>query len=262
MYCQSSSWISSMNIYQKLLTGLRRALTGSPYNFTYAADGFAVRKKFVPFLKDDKFEKAWSETTQVNDAHWDGQTPDIRWRCHVCIWAASNCLNIEGDFAEFGVNTGMLSSMVLKLTDFEKSGKKFYLYDTFDGIPEDMATSAEIAHTKKMNATLYKNNILEVAKSVFAPYSGVEFAVGRLPETIAPSGIKKIAYASIDLNSAVAEMATVTEIWDMMTSGGMIVLDDYGFGGHEDQNQAWNEFAKSKGRIIFSVPTGQGILMC
>jgi len=129
------------------------------------------------------------------------------------------------------------------------------------GIPEDMATSSEKAHTKKMNETLYKNDVLEVAKDVFAPFSGIEFAVGRLPETIAPSNIKKIAYASIDLNSAVAEMAVAAEIWDIMTPGGMIVLDDYGFGGHEDQNKAWNQFAKSKGRVILAMPTGQGILM-
>ncbi len=250
-----------MNIYQKLLGGLRKTLTNAPYRYTYWADGFAVRKKFIPFSGDEKFATAWKETTDVNDDHWDGETPDIRWRCHVCAWAASNCLNLEGDFAEFGVNTGILSSMVLKLIDFEGSGKKFYLFDTFHGIPEDMATAAEIEHTKKMNASLYANDVLAVAKNVFEPYSGIEFAVGRLPETIAPSGINKIAYASIDLNSAVAEMAVAAEIWDRMTSGGMIVLDDYGFGGHEDQNNAWNEFAKSKGRTILAVPTGQGILM-
>ena len=250
-----------MNLYLKTLTGLRKLLTNAPYSYTYAADGLAVRKKFVPFIGDEKFATAWKETTDVNDVHWDGETPDIRWRCHVCAWAASSCLNLEGDFAEFGVNTGILSSMVLKLIDFEGSGKKFYLFDTFQGIPEDMATAAEAEHTKEMNEKLYANDVLGVAKSVFAPYSGIEFAVGRLPETIEPSGIKKIAYASIDLNSAVAEMAVAAEIWDRMTAGGMIVLDDYGFNRHQDQNQAWNEFAKSKGRTILALPTGQGILM-
>lgn len=126
--------------------------------------------------------------------------------------------------------------MALKLVDFEGSNKKFFLYDTFHGIPEDLATDAEKANTKIKNETLYKNDVLEVAKAVFAPYSRIEFVVGRLPETIALSGIKKIAYASIDLNSAVAEMGVAAEIWDIMTLGGMIVLDDYGFQGHEEQN--------------------------
>jgi predicted O-methyltransferase YrrM len=63
------------------------------------------------------------------------------------------------------------------------------------------------------------------------------------------------------LNSVVAEMGVAKEIWDRMTPGGMIVLDDYGFGGHEEQNKAWNEFARSKERVIFAVPTGQGILI-
>ncbi len=151
--------------------------------------------------------------------------------------------------------------MALKLVDFEGSNKKFFLYDTFHGIPEDLATDAEKANTKIKNETLYKNDVLEVVKGVFAPYSRIEFVVGRLPETIALSGIKKIAYASIDLNSAVAEMGVAAEIWDIMTLGGMIVLDDYGFQGHEEQNKAWNNFAKSKGRTILALPTGQGILI-
>ncbi len=250
-----------MNIYQRLLTGFRKAVCGAPFKFTYAADGFAVRKKYVPFLDDDTFNKAWQETTKLNDPYWGGTTPDIRWRCHVCAWAASSCLDIEGDFAEFGVNTGILSSMVLKTIDFEKTGKRFFLYDTFTGIPEDMATPAEIAHTKKMNDTIYATDIFEVAKEVFSPFKNIEFVQGRLPETIEASGIEKIAYASIDLNSVVAEMAVAEAIWDRMSTGAMIVLDDFGFGGHEDQNKAWNEFAASKGKMIFTVPTGQGILM-
>ncbi len=61
-----------MGVYKRLLTGLRKAIAGTPYRFTYAADGFGVRNKFVPFLGDEKFDVAWKETTDVNDIHWDG----------------------------------------------------------------------------------------------------------------------------------------------------------------------------------------------
>lgn len=249
-----------MNLYQKALRTVRGAVGGSPIRFTYSADGFGVRKKYIPFLHDDKFKQAWDETVQLNAGLWAGDMPDIRWRCHTCAWVASNCMRLNGDFAEFGVNTGILSSMILKTVDFD-SNKKFYLYDTFAGIPEDLADSAEIEHTRKMNESIYSHDGLAVAKKVFAPFEkNVEFVVGRLPETIKPSGIEKIAYASIDLNSVVAEMGVANEIWDKLTPGGFIVLDDYGFGGHEKQNAAWNTFAKQKERMIFALPTGQGLL--
>jgi hypothetical protein len=79
----------------------------------------------------------------------------------------------------------------MKMVNFEDSGKKFYLFDTFEGIPEDLATPGELIHTKKMNASIYANNILEITKKIFSPYKRIKFVVGRLPETIKPSGLKK-----------------------------------------------------------------------
>lgn len=251
-----------MNPYQKLLRGLRKSVSGAEYRFTYAADGFGVRKKFVPFLEDAEFECAWQRTLQANEGLWEGGSlPDIRWRCHTCIWAARNCLRLDGDFAEFGVNTGIMSSMILQTTPTNASGKKFYLFDTFSGIPVDTATEAEKAHVEKMNRTLYSHDGLEVAKRVFSPFDSVEFVVGRLPETIAKSGVDRLSYVAIDLNSVEAEMAVAGEIWDKIVPGGIIVLDDYGFGGHEEQRLAWDAFASDNGRMVMALPTGQGMLM-
>ena len=251
-----------MNPYQKLLKGVRKSVSGAPYRFTYAADGFGVRKKHVPFLADAAFDQAWQNTLQVNEGLWEGGSlPDVRWRCHTCIWAASNCMRLEGDFAEFGVNTGVMSSMILQTTTANESGKKFYLFDTFSGIPEDTATKAEKAHVKKMNQTLYSHNGLDVAKRVFAAFDSAEFVVGRLPDTISKSGVDRLSYVSIDLNSVDAEMAVANEIWDKIVPGGIIVLDDYGFGGHEEQRQAWDAFAAKNNRMVMALPTGQGMLM-
>lgn len=250
-----------MNLYKRLLASIRTTVSGAPYRFTYAADGFGVRNKYVPFQNDDAFDAAWQETKQFNDPFWDGNTPDIRWRAHVCAWAASNCLRLDGDFAEFGVNTGILSSMVLKTTDFAASGKSFYLFDTFAGIPTELATEKELAHTEAMNETIYADDVLSEARRAFAPFDNIEFVIGRLPDTLEDCGLDRISYASIDLNSVVAEMAVIERIWDKFTSGGMIVLDDYGFSRHEEQNHAWNQFAKAQDRQILAMPTGQGVLM-
>ena len=95
-----------------------------------------------------------------------------------------------------------------------------------------MASANEKEHTAEMNKSIYSGDVLSTAKAVFKPFDNIEFVVGWLPGTIASSGLGKIAYASIDLNSVQAEMAVIEEIWDRISPGGMIVLDDYGFGGH------------------------------
>ncbi len=97
------------NAYLRARNALLKAVTGVPHTFTYAGDGFGVRKKYLPFGNDPVFDNAWADVSAINAPFFGGTTPDIRWRAHVCIWAASNCSRLDGDFAEFGVNTGILS---------------------------------------------------------------------------------------------------------------------------------------------------------
>lgn len=251
-----------MNIYQKALMAIRKGIAGTPVRMTYASDGFGVRKKYVPFGRHHAFDAAWDHVEEVNRGLWaGGDLADIRWRCHTCIWAAQTCLRLPGDFAEFGVNTGILSSMILRTTDFSRSGKKFYLFDTFAGIPEEMATETERKSVRKKNEGIYSHDGLAVAKRAFSGFEeNVEFVVGRLPDTLENSGIDQLSYVSIDLNSVNAEMAVINDIWNKIVPGGLIVLDDFGFPGFEEQREAWLAFAAGHDRMILSVPTGQGIL--
>ena len=159
-------------------------------------------QKYVPFLHDNSFNASWRDVTTKADERWIGGTPDIRWRVHVCIWAAEQCLRLDGDFAEFGVNTGLLSSMILKETDFDASGKKFFLFDTYEGIPIEMASEGEAKGVEKMNKNMYtgnanNDNVLEFVQEVFAPHPGVEIVQGLLPKSIEQASFDKLSYVSI-----------------------------------------------------------------
>ena len=72
---------------------------------------------------------------------------------------------------------------------------------------------------------------------------------------------KKIAYLSIDLNNVIPEIAAAEYFWNRMMPGGMILLDDYGFKGFEEQHIAFDDFAKEKGTQVLSLPTGQGLII-
>ena len=43
---------------------------------------------------------------------------------------------VEGDFVELGCNTGASSVLITKLLAEHNSGKKFAVYDSFDGLPK------------------------------------------------------------------------------------------------------------------------------
>ena len=98
-------------------------------------------------------------------------------------------------------------------------------------------------------------------KKQFAPHPNVEIVKGLLPGSIDDAKFDSLSYISIDLNITSAEIGVIESIWDRITPGGIIVLDDYGLTGHEEQNAAWNAFALKAGRMIMTLPTGQGILM-
>lgn len=46
-----------------------------------------------------------------------------------------------------------------------------------------------------------------------------------------------------------------------MVSGAIVVLDDYGWSGHEEQKHAFDSFARSRGVEVLSLPTGQGLIL-
>ena len=84
---------------------------------------------------------------------------------------------------------------------------------------------------------------------------------GFIPDTLSQITTEKIAYASIDLNCVQPEKDALTFIWEKLVNGGIIVFDDYAFPGHEKQKKSHDAFAKEKNCLIFTVPTGHGVLI-
>lgn len=226
----------------------------------YRADGIGLNGKNVSALAEPTFDKAYNEASRLNAEGWRGEAPDIRWRAHICCWAAQNALSLQGDFVECGVHTGLLSLTVAHFLDFAKLDRKFWLLDTFKGIPLDRVATHEKAHAAELNTVLYFD-CYDLALRNFAPFPNARLVRGTLPDSLTETQIDRIAYLSMDLNNANGEMATIEHLWPKLSPGGIVVIDDYAFTGYEPQFHAWNDFAHSKGQMILTVPTGQGILI-
>ena len=249
-----------MKILKSLDRVMKKALHGDRKRYQYYADGLGVRGRSLTFMTEPRFAQAWQDVSAANDPHWPDHTPDIRWRAHVAVWAAEQGLRLDGDFAEFGVFTGLLAQMILRNTDFARSGKRMYLFDTFSGIPQSSQTADEASKAERFNAHLYNRDYYDVAAAFFASYPCVKLVRGELPGSLDGVPFTKLAYVSVDLNVAKPEIEVIEAIWDRLSTGAFVVLDDYGFKGHEVQHDAWNRFAARVGRRILTSPTGQGLL--
>lgn len=233
-----------------------RALVQGP--LTYNQDGLATRHN-ADFMRDPRFVAAYR-------AGMENGPPATRveWRVHVALWCATQALRLEGDFVECGVHTGILSGAVMTWLDFAKeTRRRFFLFDTWAGIPVEQMTAAERAMGESANRKYQNGDVLhaDVLKK-FSRWPNAVITRGRVPESLAAmQDCQRVAYASIDLNVTEAEMGAIDFLWPRMASGGIVLLDDYGWAPHINQKVAWDAWAARNGVMILALPTGQGMIL-
>lgn len=221
---------------------------------TYNQDGLATRLN-CDFMKDEKFITAYK--LGKNTGSWGSF--DIHWRAYICCWAANRAKNIQGDFVECGVNKGGLALTVMTYVDFKNLSKRFYLLDTFGGLADKYISDDE--KKSGIDRENYKyEKCYDFVKETFKEFSNVEIIKGPVPDTLPLVKAEKISYLSIDMNCALPEIAAAEFFWDKLTSGAIMILDDYGCPGHIMQKKAFDKFAVEKYVQVLSLPTGQGLI--
>ena len=161
-----------------------------PEFWTYISTGFISDPRFAAAYKAGKDTGSWGH--------------EIEWRVHVSCWIAEQAAQLPGDFVECGVNRGGISRSIVEYLDFNKLDKKFYLLDTFEGFPEDMADTAATAIPEG-----YYTECYEAARATFAPFPGCVLIRGAVPGTLPQVATEHVAYLSIDMNSAPPETAAM-----------------------------------------------------
>lgn len=242
---------------------LRWAREQEPQPSHKSGDGMVLHGRALGFLSDPAFLRAYERG--MNSGHHIaravGSTDDlhIEYRVYVECWAASQGLLIEGDFVTCGVNTGVMPLAICEYLDFNKTGRRFYLFDTYNGIPETQMSDGERQRGLEENAAYY-SDCYDLARENFAPYPNAKLVRGMVPDTLNDVQIDKVAYLAIDMNIAYPERKAIEFFWPKLTPGALIVLDDYGFSAFVGQRASMDEFAASVGVSVLTLPTGQGLI--
>lgn len=232
---------------------------GAPNHFlkfsdpTYNSDGLISRHN-ADFLSDPLFVESYAF------ARTTGMTANDHpaWRHHVVYWAAHHASLLDGDFVECGVNRGSMSRGLINYVRFDRLPKTLWLLDTYHGLVETHITDEERRHGRLSGGY---EECLEAVRKTFAPFRNVRIIPGTVPETLPQVTAEKIAYLAIDMNCVIPEIAAAEYFWDKLVSGALVVLDDYGWQGHEPQKQGFDDFAQHRGCRVLSLPTGQGLII-
>ena len=112
-------------------------------------------------------------------------------------------------------------------------------------------------NTQHLASGFYTTDVDTVRRN-FAEWRNVKIIVGSIPDTLSDVTSSTIAFLHLDLNCSLPEVAAAEALWDRISPGGIILLDDYAYAGYRSQKLAMDRFAESRKVSILSLPTGQG----
>lgn len=226
--------------------GIQLAVNNTAPDGIYAGDNIFTIGRNLGFLEEGPFSDAWkrhAETT-VEQA--------IVWRIYVLAWVAKSVIarKIPGDFVECACYKGTSARIVCDYVDFANSGRHYYLYDLFDH-DDTMVHHAMPEHS----ATLYDR-----VKKRFSDFSNVTVTQGFVPQVLDQVAPETISFLHIDMNNAAAEIGTLDRLFDRLSPGGVLVLDDYGWLAYREQKLAEDPWLAARGYDVLELPTGQGLV--
>jgi hypothetical protein len=211
----------------------------------FLGDNLLTWAKSLGFLDDMPFRRAWQQASE---------TPHERgaiWRRVVLVWAARSALRLEGDFVECGCYKGTGPRIVADTIGFGALDRRYYLYDLFDH-------DATMPHH---SMTEHGAHLADQVRARFADLPNVVVTQGRVPDSFAIAAPEKIAMMHLDLNNREAEIAALEALWDRMTPGAILVLDDFGWIYYRDQLKAETNWFAARGYHVLELPTGQGLVI-
>jgi hypothetical protein len=219
------------------------------FRSVYASDNVILFGRTLGFRRDAKLMRAFREQA------WNDQERSLLLRINTLAWAANEALRLDGDYVECGVWRGFCSAVLVNYLDFADRDRKFYLYDTFAGIPPEL-------DSEHHDSPLFREEGLYASVlRRFERFPNVEVVRGIVPQSFGIAVPERIAFLHMDMNSSKSEIAALDALFERIVPGGLIVFDDYGWTGYRAQQLAEDEWVQARGHRILELPTGQGLLI-
>lgn len=261
--------ISSANLRHdaaaKVVDRMIEAVVEPNHHSVFWGDRLLTVDKSAGFMSDPSFRKAYDTIRGSHQYDQYSSPQTIAWRLHTLVWAAQSGLALEGDFIECGVFKGDMSWVISQTVDFASRGKKFYLYDTFDGFSDKYSSNDDFPEDPNFLAFAHKcytdPSLYPYVRDRFSDRSDIRVIKGVVPDVLLQESPEKIAFLHIDLNSPAAEIGALEILFPRMSPGAILVFDDYGWKQFHRQKEAEDEFMAKLGYKILELPTGQGVVV-
>ncbi|BCZ47107.1 hypothetical protein psyc5s11_31740 [Clostridium gelidum] len=157
--------------------------------------------------------------------------------------------NIMGCFAEVGVYRGKTSKIIHALAP----EKKYYLFDTFEGFPNE-----DLQGFQK-NDNRFKDTSLGYVKKYIGDLNNINFKVGYFPETTKGVEDEVFSFVILDVDLYKPTLNGLNFFYNHMENGGYIFIHDYNSSESKYAvSRAVHEFLKDKTEKVFEIPDACG----
>jgi O-methyltransferase len=206
----------------------------------------------LPTLSDIKDPEFWALFNRSSP--YSLLTPEKLYNLYSAVrYITQN--HILGDVIECGVWKG---GAVLLIADalFQNgdANRKLFLYDTFEGFVErsdiDRTDSGkEVGRVRHANFEAEARRTLSMSQY---PTDNVHFVAGDVRKTVMSVNHATIALLRLDTDTYATTAHELSELYDRLVVGGVLIVDDYGYS--QGCRQAVDEFCAGRRCPLFQRP--------
>ncbi len=153
---------------------------------------------------------------------------------------------IAGDIVECGSAKGGSAALLALALEAAGSDRLIWIFDTFEGLPEPSANDPDQELARKYVGTC--KGTLEEVTALFRDLSILQRArmvKGLFQDTLGRTPVETIALLHIDGDWYDSVMTCLQTLYDRVTLGGIVQIDDYGH--WEGARKAVDDFFKHRG---------------
>jgi O-methyltransferase len=150
--------------------------------------------------------------------------------------------NIGGDIVECGVwRGGSMMMAALSLQHFGDRGRRLFLFDTFEGMPEPTAADLKFdgtraeekwASLKRGSGSDWNFAPLEAVQAAMYstgyPKEKLQFVKGPVETTLPAQAPDSVALMRLDTDFYISTKHELTHLYPRLVPGGVLIIDDFG----------------------------------